>query len=119
MSIAACRLPGCPWRLTAICLGADEVAQRFFDAAFELNQIAFVGHGTPPSARPSSATSLIRRPRSPQPGGDRHEYHREKQLAYEALAAQVARIIDPQHDVIPMRLHDTARIEMSEREVRG
>jgi hypothetical protein len=60
MSIAACRLPGCPWRLTAICLGADEVAQRFFDAAFELNQIAFVGHGTPPSARPSSATSLIR-----------------------------------------------------------
>jgi hypothetical protein len=50
---------------------------------------------------------------------DRHEYHREKQLAYEALAAQVARLIDPQPNVIPMRLHDTARIEMSEREVRG
>jgi hypothetical protein len=50
---------------------------------------------------------------------DRHEYHREKQLAYEALAAQVPRIIDPQRNVIPMRLHDTARIEMSEHEVRG
>lgn len=34
---------------------------------------------------------------------DRHAYHREKQLAFEALAAQIGRIVDPQPNVLPMR----------------
>jgi integrase len=34
---------------------------------------------------------------------DRHEYHREKQLAFEALAAQIERIVNPQPNVLPMR----------------
>ncbi len=38
---------------------------------------------------------------------DRHEYHREKKRAYEALAALVARIIDPRPNVVPMRLPDS------------
>jgi integrase len=34
---------------------------------------------------------------------DRHEYRREKQLAFEALAAQIDRIIHPQENVVPLR----------------
>ena len=34
---------------------------------------------------------------------DRHEYYDEKRRAFEALAAQVQRIIDPQENVIPIR----------------
>jgi len=36
---------------------------------------------------------------------DRHEYHREKQQAYEALAAQIARIVAPRDNiaVLPLR----------------
>jgi integrase len=34
---------------------------------------------------------------------DRHEYHAEKKQAFEALAAQIARIVDPQNNVVAMR----------------
>ena len=34
---------------------------------------------------------------------DRHEYHEEKRLAFEALASLIARIIDPQPNVVAMR----------------
>jgi integrase len=34
---------------------------------------------------------------------DRHEYHREKQLAFEALAMQIERIVDPKANVVPLR----------------
>jgi integrase len=34
---------------------------------------------------------------------DRHAYHREKQAAFEKLAAQVARILNPQDNVLPLR----------------
>jgi integrase len=37
---------------------------------------------------------------------DRHEYYAEKQRAYEMLAAQIGRIIDPQPNVVPLRLPD-------------
>ena len=40
---------------------------------------------------------------------DRHEYYAEKKRAYEALAAQIARIIDPQPNVIRMWLPDADR----------
>jgi hypothetical protein len=33
---------------------------------------------------------------------DRHAYHAEKLQAFEALAAQIGRIINPQDNVIPM-----------------
>jgi integrase len=34
---------------------------------------------------------------------DRHEYHEEKKRAFEALAAQIARIVDPQANVVALR----------------
>jgi integrase len=34
---------------------------------------------------------------------DRHEYHEEKRRAFEALAAQIERILYPQQNVIPLR----------------
>jgi integrase len=34
---------------------------------------------------------------------DRHEYHTEKKRAYEALAAQIERIVNPQEYVVPLR----------------
>src|SRR5262249_15962238 len=34
---------------------------------------------------------------------DRHEYQREKAQAFEALAAIIARIVDPTDSVVPMR----------------
>jgi integrase len=34
---------------------------------------------------------------------DRHEYHAEKKQAFEALAAQIARIVDPQENVVALR----------------
>ena len=34
---------------------------------------------------------------------DRHEYFEEKKRAYEALAAQIERIVNPQANVVPMR----------------
>jgi integrase len=34
---------------------------------------------------------------------DRHSYHEEKKHAFEALAAQIARIIDPQDNVVALR----------------
>lgn len=34
---------------------------------------------------------------------DRHEYHAEKKQAFEALAAQVARIVDPSDNVVTLR----------------
>jgi integrase len=34
---------------------------------------------------------------------DRHEYHAEKKRAFEALAGQIARIVDPQNNVVAMR----------------
>ncbi len=34
---------------------------------------------------------------------DRHEYHEEKRRAFEALAAQIERIIDPQENVVSLR----------------
>jgi integrase len=34
---------------------------------------------------------------------DRHSYHAEKQKAFEALAAQVGRILDPQSNVVQLR----------------
>jgi integrase len=34
---------------------------------------------------------------------DRHEFHAEKKRAYEALAAQIERIVNPQPNVIPLR----------------
>jgi integrase len=34
---------------------------------------------------------------------DRHEYHEEKKRAFEALAGQIARIVDPQNNVVSMR----------------
>jgi hypothetical protein len=34
----------------------------------------------------------------------------EKRRAYEALAAQIERIVNPQPNVIPMRAHETARL---------
>jgi integrase len=34
---------------------------------------------------------------------DRHEYGKEKKRAFEALAAQIARIVDPQNNVVAMR----------------
>jgi integrase len=42
---------------------------------------------------------------------DRHEYYAEKKRAYEALAALVARILNPQPNIIPMRLPDADRGE--------
>jgi len=40
---------------------------------------------------------------------DRHEYHAEKKRAYEALAALIIRILNPQPNVIPMWLPDADR----------
>lgn len=37
---------------------------------------------------------------------DRHEYHAEKKRAYEALAAQIDRILNPQPNIIPLRGND-------------
>ena len=34
---------------------------------------------------------------------DRHEYHEEKRLAFEASAALIARIVDPKPNVVAMR----------------
>jgi integrase len=34
---------------------------------------------------------------------DRHDYHAEKKLAYEKLAAQIERILEPQDNVLPLR----------------
>ena len=34
---------------------------------------------------------------------DRHEYHEEKRHAFEALAAQIERIVNPQENVVPLR----------------
>jgi integrase len=34
---------------------------------------------------------------------DRHEYYEEKRGAYEALAAQIERIVNPQENVVPLR----------------
>jgi integrase len=34
---------------------------------------------------------------------DRHEYYAEKKQAYEALAAQIARIVDPTDNVVELR----------------
>jgi hypothetical protein len=34
---------------------------------------------------------------------DRHEFHAEKKRAYEALAAQIERIVNPQDNVVPLR----------------
>jgi hypothetical protein len=34
---------------------------------------------------------------------DRHAYHAEKKAAFEALAGQIDRIINPQDNVVPMR----------------
>ena len=34
---------------------------------------------------------------------DRHEYHEEKKRVFEALATQIARIVDPQDNVVAMR----------------
>jgi hypothetical protein len=34
---------------------------------------------------------------------DRHEFHAEKKRAYEVLAAQIERIVNPQPNVIPLR----------------
>ena len=34
---------------------------------------------------------------------DRHAYHDEKKRAFELLAAQIDRIINPQDNVVPMR----------------
>jgi len=34
---------------------------------------------------------------------ERHEYHREQQLACEALAAQIERIVNPQENVVGLR----------------
>jgi hypothetical protein len=34
---------------------------------------------------------------------DRHAYYDEKKAAFEALAAQIDRIINPQDNVLPMR----------------
>ena len=34
---------------------------------------------------------------------DRHEFKEEKRRAFEALAAQIERIINPQENVVPLR----------------
>jgi hypothetical protein len=34
---------------------------------------------------------------------DRHEYYEEKRQAFEALAGLIARIVDPQPKVLPIR----------------
>ena len=34
---------------------------------------------------------------------DRHEFHAEKKRAYEALAAQIERIVNPKDNVVPLR----------------
>ena len=34
---------------------------------------------------------------------DRHEFHAEKKRAYEALAAQIDRIINPRDNVVPLQ----------------
>jgi hypothetical protein len=34
---------------------------------------------------------------------DRHGYFEEKRQAFEALAAQIGRVLDPQPNVVPMR----------------
>jgi integrase len=34
---------------------------------------------------------------------DRHEYHEEKKRAFEALASQIARVVNPQDNVLPLR----------------
>ena len=34
---------------------------------------------------------------------DRHEYFEEKKRAFEALAAQIDRIVNPQDNVVPLR----------------
>jgi integrase len=34
---------------------------------------------------------------------DRHEFHAEKKHAYEALAAQIDRIVNPRDNVVPLR----------------
>jgi hypothetical protein len=49
---------------------------------------------------------------------DRHQYYAEKQRAYEMLAAQIARIIDPQANVVPMRLPDVDRAASVENNLR-
>jgi integrase len=38
---------------------------------------------------------------------DRHEFHAEKKRAYEALAAQIDRIINPQNNVVPLHAGGT------------
>jgi integrase len=39
---------------------------------------------------------------------DRHEYHEEKRRAFEALAAQIERIVNPQQNVVPLRSPQSA-----------
>ena len=34
---------------------------------------------------------------------DRHEYFEEQKLAFEALAAQIDRIVNPKENVVPLR----------------
>ena len=34
---------------------------------------------------------------------DRHEFHAEKMRAYEALAAQIDRIVNPKDNVVPLQ----------------
>ena len=34
---------------------------------------------------------------------DRHEFYEEKCRAYEALAAQIERIVNPQENIVPLR----------------
>jgi hypothetical protein len=41
---------------------------------------------------------------------DRHEYHAEKATAFEALAAQIERIVDPKDNVVPMRGRDAKEV---------
>ena len=46
---------------------------------------------------------------------DRHEYYAEKKRAYDALAAQIERIVNPQPNVIPIRT-GAERLPMTDRE---
>jgi len=41
---------------------------------------------------------------------DRHEYHAEKATAFEALAAQIERIVNPRANVVPMRGRDAKEV---------
>ena len=42
---------------------------------------------------------------------DRHEYLEEKRRAFEALAAQIERIVNPQENVVPLRGAAAAMVE--------